>query len=61
MEHEDQLSDLRLQFQALQKQQERRKLDKKKGKEPDNLDVSGTHDDLDLSQQGIQAHNPNDR
>ncbi|XP_031721307.1 coiled-coil domain-containing protein 13 [Anarrhichthys ocellatus] len=57
MEHDDELNDLRLQFQALQKQQEKRKLDRKKKKEPDRLDVSVGQDDLDLSHQGIQADN----
>ncbi|XP_040000148.1 coiled-coil domain-containing protein 13 isoform X1 [Xiphias gladius] len=63
MEHDDELSDLRLQFQALQKQQEKRKLDRKKAKEPDKLNVSVIQDDLDLSKQGIQADNltANDR
>ncbi|XP_010764394.1 coiled-coil domain-containing protein 13 isoform X2 [Notothenia coriiceps] len=57
MEHEDEMKDLRLQFQALQKQQEKRKLDRTKEKEPDKLNVIETQDDLDLSQQGIQAEN----
>ncbi|KAM6920014.1 coiled-coil domain-containing protein 13 [Lycodopsis pacificus] len=57
MEHDDELNDLRLQFQALQKQQEKRKLDRKKNKEPDRLDVSVGQGDLDLSHQGIQADN----
>ncbi|XP_030257817.1 coiled-coil domain-containing protein 13 isoform X2 [Sparus aurata] len=61
MEHDDELNDLRLQFQVLQKQQEKRKLDRKKEKEPDKLNVSAAQDDLDLSQQGIQADNPEDR
>ncbi|XP_049453583.1 coiled-coil domain-containing protein 13 isoform X2 [Epinephelus fuscoguttatus] len=49
---DDELNDLRLQYQALQKQQEKRKLARKKEKEPN---VSVTEDDLDLSKQGIQA------
>ncbi|XP_068557516.1 coiled-coil domain-containing protein 13 [Cebidichthys violaceus] len=57
MEHGDELNDLQLQFQELQKQQEKRKLDRKKKKEPDSLDVSVGQDDLDLSHQGIQADN----
>ncbi|XP_036940489.1 coiled-coil domain-containing protein 13 isoform X2 [Acanthopagrus latus] len=61
MEHDDELNDLRLQFEVLQKQQEKRKLDRKKEKEPDKLNVSAAQDDLDLSQQGIQADNPEDR
>ncbi|XP_031149883.1 coiled-coil domain-containing protein 13 isoform X3 [Sander lucioperca] len=55
MEHDDELNDLRLQFQALQKQQEKRKLDRKKHKEPDKLNVSVIQEDLDLCKQGIQA------
>ncbi|KAK5860106.1 hypothetical protein PBY51_021605 [Eleginops maclovinus] len=57
MENEDEINDMRLQFQALQRQQERRKLDRKKEKRPDELDVIGTQDDLDLSKQGIQSDN----
>lgn len=57
MEHEDEMNDLRLQFQALQKQQEKRKLDRTKEKEPDKLKPIETQDDLDLSKQGIQAEN----
>ncbi|KAF3858140.1 hypothetical protein F7725_011341 [Dissostichus mawsoni] len=57
MEHEDEMNDLRLQFQALQKQQDKRKLDRTKEKEPDKLNVIETQDDLDLSKQGIQAEN----
>ncbi|XP_029309962.1 coiled-coil domain-containing protein 13 [Cottoperca gobio] len=57
MEHDDELNDLRLQFQTLQKQQEKRKLDSTKEKEPDKLTVSVTQDDMDLSKQGIQADN----
>lgn len=57
MEHNDELNDLRLQFQALQKQQEKRKLDRKKEKEPDKPNVSVTQDELDLSTQGTQADN----
>ncbi|XP_071347859.1 coiled-coil domain-containing protein 13 isoform X2 [Trachinotus anak] len=63
MEHDDELNDLRLQFQVLQKQQEKRKLERKKETEPDKLNVSVTQDDLDLSKQGMQADNlpANDR
>ena len=57
MDPEDQLDDLRLQFQALQKQQESKKLDRKKEKEPDDPDVSDTQDHLNLSTQGIQVDN----
>lgn len=55
MEHDDELNDLRLQFQVLQKQQEKRKLDRKKEKEADRLTLSVAQDDLDLSNQGIRA------
>ncbi|XP_070775669.1 coiled-coil domain-containing protein 13 [Enoplosus armatus] len=61
MEHDGELNDLRLQFQALQKQQEKRKLDRKKEKEPDKLNDGVTQDDLDLSKQGIQADNLENR
>lgn len=54
MEHDDELKDLKLQFQALQKQQEKKILDRKKDKETDKLNVSDTQDDLDLSKQGVQ-------
>ncbi|XP_028448779.1 coiled-coil domain-containing protein 13 isoform X3 [Perca flavescens] len=57
MEHDDELNDLRLQFQALQKQQEKRKLGRKKQKEPDTLNAIVTQEDLDLCKQGIQADN----
>ncbi|XP_034744899.1 coiled-coil domain-containing protein 13 isoform X3 [Etheostoma cragini] len=55
MEHDNELNDLRLQFQTLQKQQEKRILDRKKHKEADKLNVSVTQEDLDLCKQGIQA------
>lgn len=55
MEHADELNDLRLQFKVLQNQQEKRKLDRKKKKEAD--DVSVGLDDLDLSHQGMQEDN----
>ncbi|XP_051808800.1 coiled-coil domain-containing protein 13 isoform X2 [Acanthochromis polyacanthus] len=61
MEHDDQLEDLRRQFQALQKQQEKRKLDRKKEKEPGRPILSGVQDSLDLSTQSAQADGPNDR
>ncbi|XP_054870269.1 coiled-coil domain-containing protein 13 isoform X3 [Amphiprion ocellaris] len=61
MEHDDQLDDLRRQFQELQKQQEKRKLDRKKEKEPDGPIVSDVQDSLDLSTQSAQADSPNDR
>lgn len=55
MEQDDELSDLRLQFQALQKQQEKRKLERKKEKEQDKVHVGVTQGDLDLLKQGLQA------
>lgn len=61
MEHDAELSDLRLQFQALQQQQEQRKLNRKKEKGANRLQLSMAHDDLDLSRQGVQAENPKDR
>ncbi|XP_051258068.1 coiled-coil domain-containing protein 13 isoform X2 [Dicentrarchus labrax] len=61
MEHDDELNDLRLQFQALQKQQEKRKLERKKEKEPEKLNGSVTQDELDLSKQGIHTDNLEDR
>ncbi|KAF7656252.1 hypothetical protein LDENG_00044430 [Lucifuga dentata] len=60
MEGEDELNALRLQFQALQKQQEKRKLDRRKEKEAEKLNEN--QDDLNLSEQGsCQADNPKDR
>ncbi|XP_065810271.1 coiled-coil domain-containing protein 13 isoform X2 [Labrus bergylta] len=61
MEHEDELNNLRLQFQELQKQQERRKLERKKEKEHVELNASANQDDLDLSKQGIQVDNVENR
>lgn len=61
MEHDAELSDLRLQFQALQQQQEQRKLNRKKEKGANRLQLSVAQDDLDLSRQGVQADNPKDR
>ncbi|XP_070700999.1 coiled-coil domain-containing protein 13 [Pempheris klunzingeri] len=61
MEHHDELNVLRLQFQALQKQQEKRKLDRKKEKELDKNNTNVSQDDLDLSSQGTQPDNPKDR
>lgn len=57
MEQDDDLNDLRLQFQALQKQQEKRKLDRRKEKEQNTLNASATQDELDLSKQGVQTDN----
>ncbi|XP_027877160.1 coiled-coil domain-containing protein 13 isoform X1 [Xiphophorus couchianus] len=58
MESDEHLNDLRLQFQTLQKQQEKRKLEGKKKKEPNNLSVTGTLDDLNLSKQVVQEDSP---
>ncbi|MEQ2238385.1 hypothetical protein ILYODFUR_032643, partial [Ilyodon furcidens] len=60
MENNDYSNDLQLQFQALQKQQEKRKLDRKKKKEPSNFNVPGTQDELDQLMQVIQEDNPED-
>lgn len=60
MEHDDGLNDLRLQFQALQKQQEKRKLERKKQKDPDKHNDSA-EDDLGLSKEGLLVDNPEDR
>ncbi|KAM8850415.1 coiled-coil domain-containing protein 13 isoform 2-T5 [Spinachia spinachia] len=51
MEQDDELNDLRLQFQALEKQQEKRKLERKKKNEADRR----LEEDVDLSDQGIQG------
>ncbi|XP_026169681.1 coiled-coil domain-containing protein 13 isoform X2 [Mastacembelus armatus] len=61
MERDNELNDLRFQFQALQKQQEKRKLDRRKEKESDNIKANVTQDALDLPKQGIQADNLEDR
>ncbi|XP_054889291.1 coiled-coil domain-containing protein 13 [Poeciliopsis prolifica] len=58
MESDERLNDLRLQFQELQKQQEKRKLEGKKKKEPNNLSVTGNQDDLNLSKQVVQEDSP---
>ncbi|XP_074544969.1 coiled-coil domain-containing protein 13 [Halichoeres trimaculatus] len=55
MEHDDELNDLRLQFQELQKQEEKRQLERQKQKERDKFSPSFSQDDLDLTKQGIQA------
>ncbi|XP_034468442.1 coiled-coil domain-containing protein 13 isoform X2 [Hippoglossus hippoglossus] len=53
----DELDELQLQFQTLQKQQEKRKLDRKKEKEPDKLNVEVTQEDSGVLKQDIQADN----
>lgn len=50
MDHDDELNHLRLQFQALQQQQEKRKLDRKKEREANKVITGVTHDHLDVSQ-----------
>ncbi|XP_035994209.1 coiled-coil domain-containing protein 13 isoform X2 [Fundulus heteroclitus] len=60
MDNGGHLHDLQLQFQTLEKQQEKRKLDRKKKKELVNFNVTGTQDDLDLSKQVFQDDNPQD-
>lgn len=50
MEHDGELSHLRLQFQALQQQQEKRKLDRKKEREANKVITSVTQDNLSVSQ-----------
>uniref|UniRef100_A0A3Q2DA52 Coiled-coil domain containing 13 n=1 Tax=Cyprinodon variegatus TaxID=28743 RepID=A0A3Q2DA52_CYPVA len=49
MDHDEHFHDLRLQFQMLQKQQNKRKLDLKKKKEQSNFNVTDSQEDLDLS------------
>ncbi|XP_038157549.1 coiled-coil domain-containing protein 13 isoform X2 [Cyprinodon tularosa] len=53
MDHDEHFHDLRLQFQMLQKQQDKRKLDLKKKKEQSNFNVTDSQEDLDLSKQDI--------
>lgn len=50
MDHDGELNHLRLQFQALQQQQEKRKLDKKKEREANKVISGVTRDNLDVSQ-----------
>lgn len=54
MDDTDELNDLRLQFQALQKQQEKRKLSRIKERQLDEVNASASKDDLELSRQGNQ-------
>ncbi|KAM7379476.1 hypothetical protein PAMP_005023 [Pampus punctatissimus] len=54
MDCSDELNDLRLQFQALQKQQEKKRQHRKGETKTDKPDASGVQDDLDLSKQGVQ-------
>nr|XP_020447146.1 coiled-coil domain-containing protein 13 isoform X2 [Monopterus albus] len=59
MERDDEMNNLWLQFQALQQQQEKRKLDRKKEKELGNHNGSATQEDL--SKQDIQVDSLGDR
>lgn len=61
MEADDQLQDVRLQFQALEKQQERRKLERKKEKEADKLEESSSRHVSDITKQDVQADSSQDR
>lgn len=47
MDHDSELNHLRLQFQALQQQQEKRKLDRKKEKETNKVITGVTQDHTD--------------
>lgn len=60
MDHDDELNDMRIQFQELQKQQEKRKLERKKEKVIDKH-YDDAQDDLDLSKQGIVSDNLENR
>nr|XP_019952183.1 PREDICTED: coiled-coil domain-containing protein 13-like [Paralichthys olivaceus] len=57
MDQGDQMNELRLQFEMLQKQQEKRKLDRIKEKETNKLNVNVTQNDLDQLKEDIQADN----
>lgn len=57
MDHDGELNHLRLQFQALQQQQEKRKLDRKKERKANKVITGVTQDNLDAS----QADKHNDR
>ncbi|XP_068196940.1 coiled-coil domain-containing protein 13 isoform X2 [Antennarius striatus] len=63
MNNDDEVNSLRLQFQALQKHQEKKKLEKnrKKEKELEKVNTTVIQDDLELSKQGIQAGDPEDK
>lgn len=50
MDHDGELNHLRLQFQALQQQQERRKVDQKKEREAKRVITGVTPESLDVSQ-----------
>lgn len=57
MDQDGELNHLRLQFQALQQQQEKRKLDRKKEREANRVIPSVTRDNIDV----CQTHKHNDR
>lgn len=50
MDQDGELNHLRLQFQALQQQQEKRKLDRKKEREANKVITSVTRDNIDVCQ-----------
>lgn len=55
MDHDGELNHLRLQFQALQQQQEKRKLDRNKEREANKAITSVSQDHLDASQPDIRG------
>ncbi|XP_047195263.1 coiled-coil domain-containing protein 13-like [Hippoglossus stenolepis] len=58
MDRGDEKNELRLQFKILQKQQEKKKLDRKKAKETHKLNVKVTQDDSDqLKEENLPANN----
>ena len=57
MDGGDELNELRLQFQTLQKQQEKRKLHRKMEKEPEKLNIKVSQEDSDVLKQDIQLDN----
>ncbi|XP_069391194.1 coiled-coil domain-containing protein 13-like isoform X2 [Paralichthys olivaceus] len=57
MDQGDQMNELRRQFEMLQKQQEKRKLDRIKEKETNKLNVNVTQNDSDQLKEDIQADN----
>ncbi|XP_053301662.1 coiled-coil domain-containing protein 13 [Pleuronectes platessa] len=63
MDHGDEKNELRLQFEILQKQQEKKKLDRKKAKDRHKLNVKVTQDDSDQLKEDSPADNlpANDR
>ncbi|XP_035008407.2 coiled-coil domain-containing protein 13-like [Hippoglossus stenolepis] len=63
MDHGDETNELQFQFEILQKQQEKKKLDRKKAKEAHKLNVNVTQDDSDQLKEDSPADNlpANDR